>query len=108
MSVSLPLVVGLYGIAAVVLGVGLLTAATGKMPGFLQASTQSPTVAKTRLSGLELVLMGLFMLLTALAYGGDGQSTRVLLVLMTWVGFSCAVLLLRMISRSLDKQRARA
>jgi hypothetical protein len=104
LTLALAAVAGLYGIAALVLLLGLFAAASGRMPGFLKDSDQPPAPPKARLGGLELVLLGLLMLLTALAYGGDARSERMLLVLLTWTGFSAVMLLLRMISRRVDRQ----
>ena len=106
MSLSVPLLV-LYLMAGVVLVLGLFSAATGRMPGFLLSSAEA-TIPRIRLSGLELVLLGLLMVLTSFAYGGDGQSIRVVLILFTWVGFAIMMLILRLISRRIEKQRARA
>jgi len=93
MSFSVPLL-ALYLMSAAVLAVGLLAASTARLPAFLSGSAAPADRSRVRLSGLELVLLGLLMLLTSFAYGGDGQSIRVVLVL-------------RLLSRRLDKQRAR-
>jgi hypothetical protein len=107
MSFSIPLL-ALYLMAAAVLVVGLLAASTARMPAFLLSSAIPADRGRIRLSGLELVLLGLLMLLSSFAYGGDGQSIRVVLLLFTWVGFAITMLVLRLLSRRLDKQRARS
>ncbi|TMD16488.1 MAG: hypothetical protein E6J00_00400 [Chloroflexi bacterium] len=106
MSFSVPLL-ALYLMSAAVLAVGLLAASTARLPAFLSGSALPADRSRVRLSGLELVLLGLLMLLTSFAYGGDGQSIRVVLLLFTWVGFAITMLVLRLLSRRLDKQRAR-
>jgi hypothetical protein len=107
MSFSIPLL-ALYLMAAAVLVVGLFAASTARMPGFLLGTAAPADPGRIRLSGLELVLLGLLMLLSSFAYGGDGQSIRVVLLLFTWVGFAITMLVLRLLSRRLDKQRAKA
>jgi|SRR5579864_7358741 len=107
MILSIPLI-ALYLMAAAVLAVGILAASTARMPAFLLGTAVPADPGRIRLSGLELVLLGLLMVLTSFAYGGDGQSIRVVLLLFTWVGFALTMLVLRMLSRRLDKQRAKA
>ncbi|HYM49444.1 MAG TPA: hypothetical protein VET65_02615 [Candidatus Limnocylindrales bacterium] len=102
MSFPIPLA-GLYLISAVVLILGAFTACTARMPEFLKPSVQPAAPGRVRLSGLELVLLGLLMILTSLAYGGDGRSERVYLVFLTWVGFSIVTILLRMLGRRMDR-----
>jgi hypothetical protein len=106
MGFSIPLII-LYLMAAAVLAVGLLAASTARMPAFLLPAAMPVERNRVRLSGLELVLLGLLMFLTSFAYGGDGQSVRVVLLLFTWVGFAITMLVLRLLGRRLDKQRAR-
>lgn len=104
MSFSLP-VLCLYLMAAVVLLFGLVATATGRMPSFLQTSARPMVPTRTRLNGLELVLLGLLMVLSSFVYGGDGQTWRVAMVLFTWVGFAIVMLILRMVARRLEPQQ---
>lgn len=107
MSLSVPLL-ALYLMAGAVLVTGLFAAATGRMPAFLLGSAMSADRARIRLGGLELVLLGMLMVLSSFAYGGDGQSIRVVLVLFTWIGFAIMMLVLRLVSRRLEKQQTGA
>jgi multisubunit Na+/H+ antiporter MnhB subunit len=92
----------LYGISAGVVALGLLTMATGRIPHLLRATSLPQPTDRIRLDGAGLVLLGLFMLLTALASGRGDGVLRSWLLLAIWLSFTCAMLVLRVINRRLD------